>query len=122
MKKLIILSMATSVFVLGVGSQEAWAGHRRHRDSDDYRTFKKIVRILDAVVNNGHRRRRGATVVIKTDHYPRRIHGKRRYAKTHYRKHHGHRGHRGRRWHDRSHRTPLNVRRNFDRGHRHFHH
>ncbi|MCK5012952.1 MAG: hypothetical protein KAS66_03965 [Candidatus Omnitrophica bacterium] len=69
MRKLIILTAVTSVLLLST-QQQAWAGNKTHRDNDDYRAFKKIVRVLNAVINDGHRRR-GNYVYVET-YYPRR--------------------------------------------------
>jgi hypothetical protein len=69
MRKLIILTAVTSVLLVS-GQQQAWAGNKNHHNNDDYRAFKKIVRVLDAVINDGHRRK-GNYVYVET-YYPRR--------------------------------------------------
>lgn len=76
MNKLIVLSALTSILVIG-SYQPAWATGKDHANKD-YRVFKKVVRVLDAVVNDGQRG--GTRVIVKTAPYrsyhyhgPRRI-------------------------------------------------
>ena len=70
MRKLIILTAVTSILLVGA-QQQAWAGNRTHRDNDDYRTFRKIVHILDDLINDDHRRGKNH-VRVRRYSFPRR--------------------------------------------------
>ncbi|MBN1870409.1 MAG: hypothetical protein JW847_07545 [Candidatus Omnitrophica bacterium] len=71
MKKLIILTAATSILLLA-GGQQVWASDKGRNDNDDYRAFKKIVRVMDVLINDGHHR--GKThVIVKTCHPPKGV-------------------------------------------------
>lgn len=71
MKKIIILTAITSILLVG-GQQQAWAGNKSHQKDDDYRAFRKIVRILDTLINDDHRRGK-KHVTVKKYSFPRRI-------------------------------------------------
>ena len=71
MKKLIVLTAVTSILLIG-GSQQAWAGNKAKHGNDDYRTVKKVVRVLDVLVND-HHRKGGRRVYVRTCRQPERI-------------------------------------------------
>ena len=71
MKKLIVLGAVASILVLG-SNQTASANNAKKNQGDDYRAFKKIVRVLDAVVNDHGRSRGGTKIVFKTRYYPKK--------------------------------------------------
>ena len=72
MKKLIVLTAATSILLVAGGQQQAWAGNKSHNDNDDYRTFRKVVRVLDGLINDGHHKRRNH-VYVRTYHRPKKV-------------------------------------------------
>ena len=71
MKKIIVLTAVTTILLVG-GQQNAWAGNKARQDNGDYRTFKKIVRVLDALVNDDHHKGRRKVQVRKYS-FPRRV-------------------------------------------------
>jgi len=87
MQKIVIFSILAGG-MLFVG-QPAWANGGYDHHDDEFRVFRKIVHILNDVINDdfGHR---GRVVVVQREHYPRRIHKIR-----HRRGHHYYRGHHG---------------------------
>lgn len=88
MRKIVILSVL-AVSVLFVG-RPAWAnGDYSHHQNDDYRAFRKIVHVLNDLINDdyGHK---GKVVIVKREHYPRRVHKiKHRRGRYDYRGHLG---------------------------------
>ena len=70
MRKLIIISAVTAILL--AGGQQAWAGNRAHGDNKDYRTFKKVVSILDVLVNDGHHRGKNR-FYVRTYYHPKKV-------------------------------------------------
>jgi hypothetical protein len=71
MRKSIIVTAVMAVLVLGAGSK-AWARGYDHDESDEYQVFRKIVRVLNAAVNDDDHHRRGGTIVIVETTHSRR--------------------------------------------------
>ena len=70
MKKIIILTAVTTVLLVG-GQQKAWAGKKANHEDDEYRTFRKIVHILDDLINDDYRRGK-PRVYVRRYVFPRR--------------------------------------------------
>ena len=72
MRRLIVLTAVISILLVGGGQQQAWAGNKTRQTDDDYRAFKKIVHILDDLINDDYRRRRNH-VRVRRYSFPRRV-------------------------------------------------
>jgi len=70
MKKMLIVgAILAGVTLIG---PNAWADTEKTVSQEDYRVFRKVVRILDDVLNYDYRR--GTKVVVYKNHYrPRKV-------------------------------------------------
>ncbi len=71
MKRIIVLTAVTTTILLGGSQSNAWAGGKTRQDEGDYRAFKKIVRILDTLINDDHQKGR-TQVIVKTYSFPKK--------------------------------------------------
>jgi len=69
MKKLIILGVFGLVFLCP--GRQAFADDWHYRRNDDVDAFRKVIHVLDAIVNNDHRRPQ-RVVVYRDRHHPRK--------------------------------------------------
>ena len=70
MKKLVIISAVTMILL--VGGQQAWAGNKARQTDDDYRTFRKIIHVLDGLINDDYRKGRNH-VYVRRYYRPRKV-------------------------------------------------
>ncbi|MCK5178368.1 MAG: hypothetical protein KAR32_02480 [Candidatus Omnitrophica bacterium] len=70
MRKLVIISAVTMILL--VGGQQAWAGNKARQTDDDYRTFRKIIHVLDGLINDDYRKGRNY-VYVRRYYRPKRV-------------------------------------------------